>query len=342
MKPSYSLFDRSGARDYLRFISHAAIFADVVNAALETQLLKALGDAPRTAADIAVQLELDVDAVTRVLNVLSGLHLCRATGRGYIATEEGMLLVDESPAGMGHQMRLFSGPEFRRSWQQLPQSLKTGGTGFGHAHGSELFEHLDQNPDASLRFNRGWQSVTSQVGHELAKHYDFSGIQRVLDVGGNRGVILVPVLRQNPHLQATLFDLPASLTGADADLSAEKVRDRVEIVEGDAMMSVPVKADCAMLKSVIHVCNDEQATAILTQVATSLESGSELILIERVLLETPDFDWSNVVDLTMLVITGGKERTIAHYTQLFDATGFDYDRCVLLPSGFSLIIGRKR
>ena len=342
MTSSYSLLSRSGSRDYLRFLSHAAIFADVINASLETGLLRSLDDTPRKAEDIAAALDLDTDAVERVLNVLSGLSLSTATEQGHIATSEGRLLVDESPAGMGHQMRLFSGPEFRRAWQHLPDSLRTGRTGFGIAHGRELFEHLDKDPDASLRFNRGWQSVTAQVGHELAAHYDFSGISHLLDVGGNRGVILTPVLRTHPHLRATLFDLPASMVGADADLKAAGVRDRIDIVEGDATVSVPVRADCAMLKSVIHVCNDAMATAIMTQVATTLEPGSRAILIERVLLDTPDFDWSKVVDLTMLVITGGKERTIAHYAQLFDTTGFDYEECRPLPSGFSLIIGRKR
>lgn len=342
MTSNYSLLERTSPRDYLRFLSHAAIFADVVNAALDTGLLRSLDENPRSAADIASALELDADAVERVLNVLSGLGLSTASAQGHVLTSEGRLLIDESPAGMGHQMRLFSGPEFRRAWQHLPDSLRTGRTGFGVAHGRELFEHLDNDPDASLRFNRGWQSVTAQVGHELAAHYDFSGVSHLLDVGGNRGVILAPVLRNHPHLRATLFDLPASMVGADADLAAAGVRDRITIVEGDATVAVPVQADCAMLKSVIHVCNDAMATAIMAQVATTLESGSRVILIERVLLDTPDFDWSKVVDLTMLVITGGKERTIAHYTRLFDATGFEYEECRPLPSGFSLIIGRKR
>jgi hypothetical protein len=93
--------------------------------------------------------------------------------------------------------------------------------------------------DASLRFNRGWQSVTAQVGHEFAAHYDFSGVSHLPDVGGNRGVILAPVLRNHPHLCATLFDLSASMVGADADLTAAGVRDRITIVEGETTLTMP-------------------------------------------------------------------------------------------------------
>jgi hypothetical protein len=114
-----NVLERTPGRDYLRFLSHGAIFSDVVNAALDTGIFGKLDEQPQQPQQIAAALGLEQDATRRILNVLSGLDLCVRNGDQYSSNHHSNLLADESVSGMGHQMRMFSGPEQRKAWSTM-------------------------------------------------------------------------------------------------------------------------------------------------------------------------------------------------------------------------------
>lgn len=146
------------------------------------------------------------------------------------------------------------------------------------------------------------------------------------------------MLQAKPELRGVLFDLPFSLEGAPAVLEEHGVSDRATLVEGDAEVSVP-PLELALLKSVIHLCDDAKALRILTNVAASLQADGRVLVVERVIPDDPAFHWSRLVDMTMMVVTGGRERSRADYARLYEQAGLTLTRVIDLECGFSLVEG---
>ena len=159
-------------------------------------------------------------------------------------------------------------------------------------------------------------SFSAPVANAVAAAYDFSEAERIADIGGGHGLLLETVLKTAPNAGGILFDQPQVVEGA-------KVSERVKKVSGDFFKEIPVEADIYLMKFIIHDWNDEQSETILNNLAKSAKTGAKVLLVESV-VEADDNapSMSKVMDLNMLVMTGGKERTEKEYAELFEKTGF--------------------
>jgi hypothetical protein len=335
-------FDFVGKDDRacLKEMVHGYNISAALFAAVKLGLADQLESGPKSVNTLADEVGADVDALRRVLRLLSNVGvLVIEPGDRFRLSARGEYLRRSHEQSIANEVSQFAGDESYLAWSRLLHSVKTGQPGFVDYFGKPIFEYLGANPTANDRFHAGWKEISTQVGRETAAQYDFSTVRHVIDVGGGSGVLTAPILEMYPHLEGTIYDLPFSLASAKDTLESWGVADRCAIVDGDAMESVPAGGEVHLIKSVLHTCPDEESVRILRSSREALAKGGKVLVLERVIHEKGDYVWGNVVDVTMLVMTGGRERTLEHYSDLYEQAGLKLTRCIPLPSGFSIIEG---
>jgi O-methyltransferase domain len=218
-------------------------------------------------------------------------------------------------------------------------SLKTEETAFDSVFGKPLFPYLTEHPVAAAVFDEAMTNLTRQVTAAVVAAYDFSHFGTLVDVGGGAGTLLTGILRANPALRGVLFDLPHVAEDAQKRIAAAGLAERCAIQAGDFFPAVPQGGDAYLLRWIIHDWDDERAVTILKQCRRAMTARSKLLVVEAVipLGNTPFFHkW---IDLTMLVMLGGRERTAAEYRALFEAAGFKLTQIIPTASEMSVIEG---
>jgi hypothetical protein len=325
----------------LRLLAHGYYFSCALHAAVSLGIPEALAGGVERAEDLAHRLGASGDHAARLLGFLASIGILTRNGDRFALSDVGRHLLPDHPHSIQREVAMFSGAEAYRAWGDLEHTVRTGMTGFEHLHGAPLFDYLADHPASARRFHQSWHEITVACANETVRAYDFSTTQTVTDIGAGYGVYLATLLTAQPSLRGILFDLPFSLEGAPHTCASMGVLDRASFLEGDATVAVP-PMELALLKSVIHLCDDAKASKILANIASALPPRGRVLVVERVIPEDPAFHWSRMVDMTMMVVTGGRERTRHDYEKLYESAGLTLSRVIDLECGFSLVEGRVR
>jgi predicted O-methyltransferase YrrM len=175
-------------------------------------------------------------------------------------------------------------------------------------------------------------SISAEVSEAVVRHYDVSRNRRIVDVGGSEGVLLSALLTAAPAATGVLFDLPEVIAGARDSLTAGDHGERIELVGGDFFDEVPAGGELYVLKSVLHDWEDEQALRILQNVHRASAPGGSLAVIEALLPSEPAPSFTHLMNLLMLTVAGGRERTLEDYQALFDQAGYRLKGAIPAPS----------
>jgi hypothetical protein len=280
-----------------------------------------LSEGPEFSDAVAVRLGVDPDRLHRVMRALASVGVFWRDPAGRFGlTEAGKLLRSHSDRSMA-SVATFAGEEPYRAWGDLMHSVRTGQTAFDHVFGMGHFDYLSSHPEAAATFNR-LMAWSVGVGGEPLKGYDLTHHKVLVDVGGGKGALLASTLRANPGLRAILFDQASAVVEAPALLRSHGVTDRCEIVTGSAFEAVPSGGDVYVMSRVLHDWPDDRAVKLLTNCRRAMAKGNVLLLVEGVLQEG-DASLSRVwLDLVMMVMTGGRERTEAEWRVLLESSGF--------------------
>jgi tRNA A58 N-methylase Trm61 len=236
---------------------------------------------------------------------------------------------------------LFTGQQEWGAWGALLHTVRTGEMAQSHVHGTSPFEYFEKHPEEGKVFDEAMAAFTALVAMAVAAVYDFSPFKRVVDVGGGSGALLIGILKANPHLRGTVFDLPRAVEGAKKQIVSAGLADRCDTVAGDFFESVPTGGDAYLIKHVIHDWDDEQAIRILKSCHRAMSPQAKLLIIEGVYPEHIDHSLASrgaaLNDCNMLVVTGGRQRSEAEFRELFKASGFSLTRIVPTPAASSVI-----
>lgn len=300
-----------------------------------------LKDGSKTAAELAAATSAHAPSLFRVLRALVPFGILTFEDGRFGATP----LLETLRSDVRGSLRAFAmtelGEEHYPAWGELLFSVKTGGIAFDHAFGEPCWEFFRKHPENAQIFNDAMSGMTAQANEALHAVYDFAGIRKIVDVGGGHGGLITGILQRNPTMGGVLFDAPQVIEGAKAKVASSDIADRCELVGGDFFKSVPPGGDAIILKWIIHDWSDEQSVAILQNCHRALPENGKLILVEAVVPETNEFHFSKFIDLNMLVMTGGRERTEAEFRDLYEKSGFRVTRIVPTESPFSVIEGVK-
>ncbi|MGW3995041.1 methyltransferase [Amycolatopsis sp. NPDC004772] len=291
-----------------------AVVAQAIHAVTELGVVDRLAAGPATAADLAADLGADADALTRFLRALAGEGLFTVTAGKYALTPAGELLRSDVPGSLRHLSRLMTGEAYR-VWEEASLSLRTGGPAFEPVFGAPLFEWLADRPARQAEFDRAQAGLAGMRAQPLLER-SWDGVRHVVDVGGGNGMLLGLLLAAHPWLRGTVFDRPGVVSDAG-------VPERCRRVEGDFFVSVPSGGDVYLLAQILHDWDDTEATRILRSCRAAMPADGRLLVLEQVIPEDGGPHPGHLLDLHMLVLLGGRERTEAAWRRLLADGGFE-------------------
>jgi hypothetical protein len=195
------------------------------------------------------------------------------------------------------------------------------------------------HPDEAKLFDETMVAVHGRETAAMLYAYDFSGIRVLADIGGGNGNTITTILKKHPNMRGVLFDLPNVAERAKANIEAAGLKERCEVVGGSFFESVPAGADAYLLRHIIHDWYDDKAGAILGNVARAMGNDGRLLVVESVI--SPATSVGKMLDLAMLALPGGEERTAEEYQHLFQSAGLRLKKIVPTTAEVSVIEGVK-
>lgn len=237
--------------------------------------------------------------------------------------------------------RFVGAPQQREHWSALADAVRSGRSVVPGLRGKPFFEYLAGEPELAQIFNQAMTGTSDLSIAPLVAAYDFSGFSTIVDVGGGHGRLLAAILNSAPCAHGILFDQPQVVAGAPAELREHHVEDRVRIVEGSFFEDdLPGGGDAYVLKNIIHDWPDDDAVRILTKVRQAAAPGGHVLLLEQVIADNERDIPAKWIDLEMLVMVDGRERTESEYGRLLQRAGFQLTRVVETASPFGIVEAR--
>lgn len=312
--------------------------ANVVNIAAKIGLADQLADSPKSAAELAGPLALHAPSLHRLMRTMAGLGLLsEGEGQRFSLTKLGEALRTDAP-GSARSTLLMTGSSWVGSgFANLLHSLQTGHPGFEKAQGMSFFDYLARHPEDASVFSGAMVGLHGGEPPAVAAAYDFSRFRTIVDVGGASGNMLAAIFARYPEPQGVLFDRPHVVVDAERLLKGHGVSDRVVVEAGDFFQSVPSGGDAYILSHILHDWNDDRCLTILGQCRKAMKPDGRLLIVEMVLPPGDVPHPGKMLDMVMLVLIGGQERTEAEYSHLLDRAGFRLSRVVATNSPVSVI-----
>ncbi|MGE0816311.1 MAG: methyltransferase [Vicinamibacterales bacterium] len=301
-------------------------------------LADALARGPKDVDTLAREVGAHPGALYRVLRALAshGVFLETDSGR-FASTPLSDVLRADVPGSLRPMALSYGQPWWWIPFGRLVDAVRTGEAAFDRVHGEPFFAFLAHEPGAAAIFNANMAAMTEGEADAIVAAYPFDRADAVIDVGGGDGTLVSALLARWPHLRVSLLDRESALAGARARGLAGP---RCTLIQGDFTRFVPGGHDHYLLKDVLHDWNDDQALAILRQCRTAMTGGARLLVVERLMPAGSAPPSVTHVDVTMLVLTGGQERTLEDYASLLDRAGLELLRCIDTRADQSILEAR--
>ena len=295
-------------------------------------------DEPKTAEALAQETHTHAPSLYRVLRALASAGIfAEDEGQRFHTTPIAATLRSDTPGSLRYIAMTELGEEHYPAWENVLHSVKTGEIAFDHRFGMPIWEFFATHAENAQIFDNAMAHLTTSVNEAILSSYDFSPFGHVVDVAGGQGGFLLGLLKANPAARGLIVDLPHVVEKAKQSISREGLEGRCEATAGDIFQSVPAGGDAYVLKWIIHDWNDEQSLTILKNCRAAMTADARLLLIESVIAPGNEPSFAKFMDLNMLVMTGGRERSESQYRELLAAAGFTLSRIAPTPSAFCVI-----
>jgi hypothetical protein len=313
--------------------------AMALSVAAKLRVADALAAGPQSVAELAAETDTHAPSLYRLLRALASVGVFAEGPDGRFGqTPLSEVLRSDVPGSM-RAVADYCGADWSwRPWGHLLETVRTGETAFDAVFGEQAFAYLAKHPAESAVFNEGMTGFSMQESPAVAEAYDFSPFGTVVDVGGGHGHLLCTVLNLYPGPKGIVFEAPHVAAGATSRIAEVGLSDRCRVEVGDFFAAVPA-GDAYLMKHIIHDWPDDKAATILRNCRAAAMPGAKLVLVEMVIPPGNDPSPGKLLDLEMLVIASGKERTEAEYAELLAGAGWKLTRIVPTKSPASVIEG---
>jgi len=305
-----------------------------------------LQDGPKSGEELAALAKTKEEHTGRLLRAAAALGIFNRDPESlkYSLTDVSSLLLD-GPKSMRNPVLHLCEPQTVKAWLHLDKTIQDGTSCYKEELGVGCFEYYAQNAESSDRFNKAMNafSASMPVAQALHTQYGFKEVKHVVDVGGGQGILLINLLRLNPHLSGTTFDLQHVIEDAKAKkaVNYSDVESRFSYAAGSFFDSVPTGGDIYTIKSVICDWGDSKAIEILKTVRNALPENGKVVVVDRIVRETDDA-MGAIFDIHMLVMLDSKGRNENEFRHIFEAAGLRLTRFIPLPpTSFYAIEGEK-
>jgi O-methyltransferase domain/Dimerisation domain len=306
--------------------------------AAELNLADHLDRGLKTAAELAEPTRTDARSLYRLMRTLSSLGLfTEDPTHRFSLTSMGKALKTGTADSVRTSVLTLAGDTFTRAHEQLLHSVRTGKSGFEKVFGAPLFEWLAKHPIEAAMFNETMVGIHGAEPAAVAAAYDFSDFNTITDVGGSTGNMLTTILRRYPKPRGTLFDLPHVVRDAPAMIEARGLTNRVSVEAGSFFERIPAGSDVYLLSHIIHDWSEEECLTILLNCRQAMKPEARLLIIEMVLPAGDAPHPGKLLDMIMLTIPGGQERTEQEYGELLEKAGLRLARVVPTQSAVGVV-----
>jgi hypothetical protein len=269
--------------------------------------------------DLAARADVDPDVLYRYLRALASFGVfAEGEGRTFAQTPASLLLRRDSGSGWP-EFAVVYGSVYRAFAEALPVA-RDGGNMFERAAGVGWWEWLASRPEVGAAFNRAMQAGAEARVAALSG-FPWREVETVVDVGGGNGALMISLLEQHPHLRGVIFDLPEVASAASARVAHTSLEGRCSVESGSFFERVPDGGDAYLLVRVLHDWDDIAAAKILERVRSSAETHTRLLILDSVVSPNSD-QRKKLLDLVMLTLVNGKERTTTEWERLLASSGW--------------------
>ena len=298
-----------------------------------------LKDGPKSSTELAAATGTHAPSLYRLLRALASVGVFAEEPHDrFRLTPLAECLRSDRPDSQ-RSLAIMNGEEHYRSWGDLLYSVRTGKTAFDHVYGKPVFDFLAENPKSAAVFDEAMTGVHGTETTAMLDSYDFSRFGTIIDIGGGNGTVLTAILQRYSALRGILYDRPHVVERARPRLDKAGVAQRCQTIGGDFFAAVPPGGDAYFMRHIIHDWDDGKAHTILANCRKVMTPAARLLLVETVIPPGNEPSFAKFLDLTMLVVPGGMERTEAEYRALFGRAGFRLDRIVPTKGDVSVIEG---
>ncbi|HYL94492.1 MAG TPA: methyltransferase [Terriglobales bacterium] len=280
----------------------------------------------RPVSELAAATNSNEDALYRVLRALDMVGVFAETGSRSFALTPVSEALRSDARDSARELVLWLGNRFHfHVWAELSYSVKTGKPAVDHLYGKPAFEAIESLPDVAHDFNTGMTCMSRQLAPAVLAAYDFSGVDTLMDVAGGHGFILCEILTRHPKLKGILFDMPSVVEDPKCAQCLLNVNHRCRTIAGNFFEHIPGGADAYYMQHIIHDWDDEPALKILENCRQALkgQKNGRLLVVDSVIPESPEPHFGKLLDLEMLLMPGGRERTEPEFRALFAKAGFE-------------------
>lgn len=306
-----------------------------VGAVAELELADLLADGPLPIEVLAKRTQTHAPNLYRMLRALESTGIFEQTSPGVFGnTPASECLRRHLPGSNWAWIRftLCSGAPVFEGWRGVTLALRNGRPGFDQVTGQNAWSHFQANPQVYTIFNQAMRDLSAAISPAVAASFDWRRFPVIADIGGGIGAQLSSILDAHPSCRGILFDQPTVV--------AECTDSRIERVGGDFFKEVPVRADAYVMRWILHDWSDDECVAILSNVRKSASPDARLMVVDSVISEAPDFDMGKWMDLNMMVMTSGRERTATEFRDVLARAGLAVEQIVPTPSPLSIVVGK--
>jgi hypothetical protein len=293
---------------------------------------------PQASTTLARAVGADAAALARLLRALASLGvLAEPRPHQYALTPVGELLRSDLPGSMRDWLIAETDTPHWQAWGRLSEGVRSGQTVVPQVFGMPIYEYYAAHPEDRACFSRAMGNMSALAAQGTVQQYDFSQARHIVDVGGADGSLLLAILDVHPHVRGTVFDQPHVVDAARQAIHAKNHQARCEAVGGDFFQAVPPGGDLYVLKFILIDWKDAEAVRILQNCRTAITPDGTLLVIEMTIPDDNHPSPAQLLDLNMLVMTGGQERTQREYGALLTQAGFRLTRVIPTGSPFHVL-----
>jgi hypothetical protein len=283
---------------------------------------------PQSIDELARAVSANPGALGRAMRTLASIDVFKQVdGDRYALTPIGERLRSGTRDSMRDILIAETDEVHLRSWQHVTDAIRTGKPQPKEVLGEDAFEYYVARADEGAQFGRAMENVSVMVAHGVLQTYDFSRARTIVDIGGGNGSFLRAVLKRHPQAGGIVFDLPYIEGPAKENIHADGLTGRARFESGDFFKAVPA-GDTYLLKLVLHDWTDQECRRILSNCRKAIAADGRLLIVEALIPENNAPGLAQLMDINMLVMTGGRERTVKEYEKLAADSGFKVSRVV--------------
>jgi len=329
-----SMYDKNTFSRIMQLVT-ARWITEPVHVAVKLGIADLLSEGPKTIDELADMTDSYAPYLFRIIRALVSVGIFNQKKNDVV--ENTPLSECMKAKTMGPLVKFFLANWHNQAWDKLYESVRTGKNAFEMAHGMSAFQWLSDHPEDADIFQQSNEIKIRNISEQLLEVYDFSNFNSITDIGGGTGELLTAILLKYVHVKGIVADLSFNMHSAEINIKEKQCESRCKVYECDFFKEIPGGSDLYVLSNILHDWDDDACVRILTNCRKAMKKNSILLIIEMIIPDNNEPAVAKLLDLEVLVMGGGKERTIDEYGSLLKKPGFNINRIITIGENEKII-----